>query len=134
MSTRRTVHWIEGEERDRERIDRALASAGTPVHANTRRTVLAFAPMAGDAEGLIVKRHHPGRSRARDLRDRVFDRRPAWREWRALRSLYELDLPVPRPLALGIDATGDAIVAMRFVGTMDLATALREPTPRAERR
>ncbi len=119
-----TVRWIEGATEERDRIDRALATGGEALHASAHRSVVAYDGGDALAPRIVVKHYHPPASRMRALRDRVFDRAPAWREWRALRTLHVRGLPVARPLAFGIDAAGRALVAMQRVEGPDFATAL----------
>jgi Kae1-associated kinase Bud32 len=54
----------------------------------------------------------------------------ARREWRHLRRLARAGVPVPAPLALGVLASGDRVLAMENLEGRTLAEALEAPGPR----
>ena len=124
MSDVNPVRWIEGADEECARIDRALATEGEVLNASAHRSVVAYDGGDGLPPRIVVKHYQPPASRLRALRDRVFDRAPASREWRALHTLHAQGLPIARPLAFGVDAAGRGLVAMQRIDGPDFATAL----------
>ena len=124
MSDVSPVRWIEGAGEECDRIDRVRATEGEVLNASAHRSVVAYDGGDGLPPRIVIKHYQPPASRLRALRDRVFDRAPASREWRALHTLHAQGLPIARPLAFGVDAAGRGLVAMQRIDGPDFATAL----------
>lgn len=134
------ITWQAGEGAIRAAVIARLdgdPAAGTVIHANDRRTLrvldLAPGPRSSDDPGrvdpagprrIVTKTYHlaTGRHRLREALKRRLGRSSADREWRALAALQAAGLPVPRPLARGRLASGDALLALELVE----GTPLRE--------
>jgi tRNA A-37 threonylcarbamoyl transferase component Bud32 len=123
-------------------------AAGTVIHANDRRTLRALDLAPGLAPGpaglddgtgvdagaprrIVTKTHHlaTGRHRLREALKRRLGRSAAEREWRALEALQSAGLPVPRPLARGRLASGDALLALELVEGTPLREAFAAADP-----
>jgi tRNA A-37 threonylcarbamoyl transferase component Bud32 len=123
-------------------------AAGAVIQANDRRTLRALdlAPARGpgpagidDGTGIdasaprriVTKTHHlaTGRHRLREALKRRLGGSAAEREWRALEALHAAGLPVPRPLARGRLASGDALIALELVEGTPLREAFAAADP-----
>jgi tRNA A-37 threonylcarbamoyl transferase component Bud32 len=92
-------------------------------------------PPATDPSSLVLKVHHTGTGRHafREALKRRIGRSPARREWRALESLHENGVSVPRPRAWGRLPSGDEIVVSNFLEGVRLGDRFRDARPEGRR-
>ena len=137
--TRADVIWLAGDTPAQREIERALEAGldrTNRLHESAHRTVYRIAPTQSQepsqhGSSLVLKIHHTGTGRhsLRENLKRLIGRSPARREWRALESLHEKGVPVPRPRAWGRLPDGDEIIASDFLEGELLGDRFRDAPP-----